>query len=72
VANFHTISIPATILASTAVAIILLARIITPRIPGSIIVLFGGTAAAILFRLPLDTIGTRFGEIPAALPHMSS
>ncbi|MEZ5276130.1 MAG: SulP family inorganic anion transporter [Opitutaceae bacterium] len=38
------------------------------RLPGSFAVLVLGTAAVALFNLPLETIGTRFGGIPASLP----
>jgi SulP family sulfate permease len=37
-------------------------------VPGSIVVLLGGTVLAFLFRLPVETIGTRFGGIPTGLP----
>ena len=39
-----------------------------PKVPGAIVVLFGSTAAVILFHLPVATIGSRFGGIPAGLP----
>lgn len=35
-----------------------------PRIPGSIIAIFLGTAAVQIFKLPVNTIETFFGEIP--------
>jgi sulfate permease, SulP family len=38
------------------------------RVPGSIIALVLGTAAVALFQLPVETIGSRFGGIPRALP----
>jgi SulP family sulfate permease len=31
----------------------------------------GGTLAAVLLNLPVDTIGSRFGELPSALPALS-
>jgi SulP family sulfate permease len=37
-------------------------------VPGSIIALAAGTAAVALFKLPVETIGTRFGGIPSSLP----
>ena len=36
------------------------------KIPGAILVCFGATAAVSLLHLPVETIGTRFGGIPAA------
>ena len=40
------------------------------RVPSSIVALVIGTGAVILFRIPVETIGTRFGGIPQGLPHM--
>jgi SulP family sulfate permease len=38
------------------------------RLPGSIIVLVLATAATAWFKLPVDTIGSKFGGIPRGLP----
>src|SRR5260370_9852258 len=38
------------------------------RVAGYIVALFLGTAAVLLFKLPVETIGTRFGGIPSGLP----
>jgi sulfate permease, SulP family len=47
----------------------------TPRVlkkvPGSILALAAGTAAVPLFDLPVETIGTKFGGIPSALPSIA-
>ena len=40
-------------------------------IPGSIIVLVLATAAVSLLKLPVDTIGSRFGGVPQSLPHFA-
>jgi SulP family sulfate permease len=69
-ANFHTLSYTATALAVGTVAIMLLCRSISARIPGAIVALLLGTAAVVLFKLPVETIGTRFGGIPSGLPHL--
>jgi SulP family sulfate permease len=37
-------------------------------VPGAIVALTAGTAALALFHLPVETIGSRFGGIPAGLP----
>jgi SulP family sulfate permease len=37
-------------------------------VPGSIVAVILGTLAVTLFHLPVETIGTRFGEIPQGLP----
>lgn len=41
------------------------------RVPGPIVALVSLTAVAALLELPVETIGTRFGGIPQALPALS-
>lgn len=41
---------------------------VTHRIPGSLIAILLATVAVQVFHLPVETIGTRFGEIPSSLP----
>src|SRR6267143_2810246 len=69
VAASPTWSLQATLLAASTVAVILLCRAISSRIPGAIVAMLGATVAAYLLRLPVETIGTRFGGIPSGLPH---
>ncbi|MDR7268765.1 SulP family sulfate permease [Pelomonas saccharophila] len=40
-------------------------------LPSTVIALVGATAATALLQLPLDTIGSRFGGIPQALPALA-
>jgi len=44
---------------------------ITHRIPGSLVAIILTTVLVIVFKLPVDTIGSRFGEIPSNLPSPS-
>jgi len=67
--NFHTLSIQSTALAVGAVVIILVCRVVSNRVPGAIVALVGGTLTVWIFKLPVETIGTRFGGIPSGLPH---
>ena len=60
----------ATLLAACTVAVMLLCRAISSRIPGPIVAMLGVTIAAYLLKLPVETIGSRFGGIPNGLPHM--
>jgi SulP family sulfate permease len=62
---------PALLLGVTSLATIVLTPRVWNRVPGSIIALFGATAATALFNLPVETIGTRFGGIPSGLPSIS-
>ena len=70
VASAPTWSWRATLLAGCTVGIMLVCRAISSRIPGPIIAMLGVTVAAYLLRLPVETIGSRFGGIPSGLPHM--
>jgi SulP family sulfate permease len=67
--NFHTISLEATALASGTIAVILICRAFSNRIPGAIVAMVVGTLAVWLLKLPVETIGTRFHGIPSGLPH---
>jgi SulP family sulfate permease len=40
------------------------------RVPGYIVALFVGTAAVVIFKFPVETIGTRFGGIPSGFPKL--
>ncbi|HEY9229347.1 MAG TPA: SulP family inorganic anion transporter, partial [Gemmatimonadaceae bacterium] len=61
---------PAAILvAATALAIIVVWPRITQRVPGPFIALIVTTIGAQLLHLPVETIGSRFGELNAAIPH---
>jgi sulfate permease, SulP family len=70
VANFHTLSYEATALAVVTVLVLIICRSLSPRIPGPIVALLLGTSAVYFFKLPVETIGTRFGGIPGGLPHL--
>jgi SulP family sulfate permease len=66
-----TASVPAMALGAGVVALILLWNRLVPRVPGYIVALIGGTAAAAALQLPVATIGSRFGGIPAGLPQVA-
>jgi SulP family sulfate permease len=58
----------ATVIALFSLAVVILLPRWTKRIPGSIVALVIATAAGVMFHLPLETIGTKFGGIPKGLP----
>jgi len=63
---------PATIaLTVLGVALIVALRRWRPNWPGFLIALLACTLAALALALPVDTIGSRFGDLPAALPAFS-
>jgi SulP family sulfate permease len=57
--------------AVTSLAIVLLWPRLTKRVPGSIIALLLSTAVVAGFRLPIETIGSKFGGIPQGFPHFA-
>jgi SulP family sulfate permease len=63
-ANWYAIA-----LAGASLVIMNLWPRVSHRIPGPFVALIATTAAARLLHLPVETIGSRFGEISASLPH---
>ena len=55
-------------LARRRARVIVVANRISKRIPGAIVALVVGTSIVVVFGLPVETIGTRFGGIPSGLP----
>jgi SulP family sulfate permease len=55
-------------LGAGTLAILLLLPKLTRRVPPSIVALLVCTGVALIFHLPVETIGTKFGGIPRGLP----
>ncbi len=68
--NFRSFSPLETGLGVLALLLILAFMRFVKRVPGYIVALFLGTAAVALFKLPVETIGSRFGGIPSGFPHL--
>jgi SulP family sulfate permease len=66
--NFSSFSPVETSLAVSGLAVIILFMVFVKRIPGYIVALFLGTAVVVIFKLPVATIGARFGGIPSGFP----
>ena len=66
--HFNTLSFMETGLGILGLAIVLFCTRYFKKVPGYVVALFVGTGLVWLFRLPVETIGTRFGGIPAGLP----
>ncbi|HEV2523129.1 MAG TPA: SulP family inorganic anion transporter [Candidatus Acidoferrales bacterium] len=66
--NFRTLSPLATGLGVFALLLILFFMRFVKRVPGYIVALFAGTALVVWLKLPVETIGTRFGGIPSGIP----
>jgi SulP family sulfate permease len=66
--NFRSLSPLETGLGVFALLLILVFTRFVKRVPGYIVALVAGTALVVLFKLPAETIGTRFGGIPSGFP----
>jgi SulP family sulfate permease len=66
-----TYSVAATALAGASLVTLIVWRRLVPKVPGYIVALLAGTAIVALFRLPVETIGTKFGGIPAGWPTLT-
>jgi SulP family sulfate permease len=64
----HTVSPSAVLVGVAALAIMMVWPRITHRIPGSLVAILVLTAAVGFFAIPVETIGTRFGEVPSHFP----
>ena len=69
--NFHTLSPATTALAIFSLALIIICMRYVKKAPGYIVALFLATAFVVIFKLPVQTIGTRFGGIPSGLPYLN-
>ena len=71
VQHWSTITPQATLMSLSALLLMILMMRYVRRVPGAIVALFLGTGIAWGMGLPLETIDTRFGGIPAGLPHFA-
>jgi SulP family sulfate permease len=67
-AHFATINRYALSLGLGTLAILILLPRLTRRVPASIVAVLACTAASVLFHLPVETIGSKFGGIPRGFP----
>lgn len=66
--NLSTVNYWALLLSLATLLIIIFWQKVSRRIPGSLIALVLVTGISYLFKLPVETIGNRFGQIPSMLP----
>lgn len=69
--NFRSLSLMETGLSVLSLGLILVFAKYVKKVPGYIVALFVATALVVIFRLPVETIGTRFGGIPSGFPTIS-
>lgn len=65
--NLHLINWYSLAIGGGSVALILLWQKFNKKIPGSLVALLAATIATYVFQLPVETIGTKFGEISVSL-----
>ena len=66
---FPTLDLAALGIGLFSLAVLVLWKKISNRIPAALVALVAATLIAHYFRIPVETIGSRFGEIPHTLPH---
>lgn len=66
--NIRSINLTATLIGIAAVAIMLLWPKVTDKIPGSLIAIIVTTAVVYFAKLPVNTIGSVYGELNSAFP----
>ncbi len=66
---FPTGSLYAILLSAGTVALILLWPKVSSKVPGSLVAVLVTTILAAILHLPVETVGSRFGQIRSSLPH---
>ncbi|WP_299377589.1 SulP family inorganic anion transporter [uncultured Kiloniella sp.] len=67
-AAHQTLSLPATTIAIITLILIVVLRSIAPRFPSLIIGIGVGSVLVAMMSLPVDTLGSRFGQLPSQIP----
>jgi SulP family sulfate permease len=66
--HFETVNWSAAVVGLGSLAVLVVLRRFLPRIPGAIVAVGLASAVVAIFKLPVETIGSRFGGIPSMLP----
>lgn len=69
--NIHTTNLSALLIAALTLGIIILWPKINKKIPGTFIAIIITTIVCIAFKLPIETIESKFGELSSSLPHLT-
>ena len=67
-AHFGSASLPALCVSLGSLAILVVWPRLATKVPAPIVAILAATAAVAVLRLPVETIGSRFGEIRASIP----
>ncbi|MCB2060247.1 MAG: SulP family inorganic anion transporter [Novosphingobium sp.] len=68
VAAIGTTSLPALIIGAASLALILVLRKTSPKLPGYLVAVVAASVAVALLHLPVETVGMRFPDMPTTLP----
>ncbi len=63
-----TLSLPTVAVGAGTLAAIILIRKLAPRVPAAVTAVALGAAAVWLLRIPVETIGSKYGELPGGFP----
>tara|TARA_R110002020_G_scaffold135469_2_gene302449 strand:- start:11363 stop:12628 length:1266 start_codon:yes stop_codon:yes gene_type:complete len=66
--SLDTFSLATFSIAVVTLILIVFLRRVAPRFPGLIVAVGVGSALVVLMSLPVDTLGSRFGELPSQMP----
>ncbi len=66
--HFNVVNISALLIGLATVLIIVFLSKVTHRIPGALVAILICTTAVVVFHLPVETIGSRFGAIQGGIP----
>ena len=66
--HLHTANWPAVAVSAATLLVLVVWPRVSRRVPGPFIALIAATTAVRVFRIPVETIGTRFGAISAGFP----
>jgi SulP family sulfate permease len=61
----------AAVLAISTVLVVIATNRFFKAVPGTLVGMLAGTAAALMIQLPVETVASRFGEVPSGLPAFS-
>jgi sulfate permease, SulP family len=64
----ETMNVPSLMVALLALALIVLFRRMAPRLPGLLVAVGIASAIVVVMKLPVDTIHSRFGDLPRGIP----
>lgn len=72
VAAWDTYALPTVFVGVICVVVLFTMRRFVPRVPGAVIVAAAAAAVVYFFKIPTETIATRFGGIPRSLPFVNT